>query len=121
MFEKKPNGKLPSRPKTLPELLSEKASIDEQINAQADEALQQAKALLLMLSESKGISLYSLLGLKEPGTDHKKERKAQAVKPKYRDPESDETWTGRGKPPKWMQAKLDAGTPKEAFLIERPE
>ena len=27
------------------------------------------------------------------------------VAPKYRDPETGATWTGRGKPPKWIQDK----------------
>jgi DNA-binding protein H-NS len=36
--------------------------------------------------------------------------------PKYRDPQTGKTWTGRGKPPAWMAAALKAGT-AEALLI----
>jgi DNA-binding protein H-NS len=32
--------------------------------------------------------------------------------PKFRDPESGATWTGRGKPPNWIKGKERAG-----FLI----
>lgn len=39
------------------------------------------------------------------------------VAPKYRDPTTGETWTGRGKPPKWLAAHLAKGNSKEAFLI----
>lgn len=56
------------------------------------------------------------------------ERKAKAPKPrkslgkvapKYRNPENhQETWTGRGKPKSWLQAKLDAGAKLEDFLIK---
>lgn len=42
---------------------------------------------------------------------------ASAVKPKYRDPASGKTWTGRGLAPKWMQEAMAAGRRKEDFLI----
>lgn len=53
---------------------------------------------------------------------HKTSKKASAdkrssVAPKYRDPETGETWSGRGKPPTWMAAKLAAGATKESFKI----
>lgn len=40
------------------------------------------------------------------------------VPPKYRNPANpDETWTGRGKPPRWMAEYLAQGKQKEDFLI----
>jgi len=43
----------------------------------------------------------------------KKTRKARSpVMPKYKDPNSDKTWSGMGKPPAWI-----AGKDREAFLI----
>lgn len=43
----------------------------------------------------------------------KKTRKARGpVMPKYKDPNSDKTWSGMGKPPAWM-----AGKDRAAFLI----
>ena len=36
----------------------------------------------------------------------------KTVAPKYRDPETGKTWTGRGVAPKWI-----AGKDREAFLI----
>lgn len=41
------------------------------------------------------------------------------VAPKYRDPESGTTWTGRGRMPRWMTAYIDAGRTREEFLIEQ--
>ena len=38
--------------------------------------------------------------------------------PKYRDPNSAATWTGKGKPPTWMKAHLEAGGVKEDLLID---
>lgn len=37
---------------------------------------------------------------------------AAAVEPKYRNPQTGETWTGRGKPPKWI-----AGKDRAEYLI----
>jgi DNA-binding protein H-NS len=45
------------------------------------------------------------------GTYHTK-----PVVPKYRDPETGKTWSGRGNVPAWI-----AGKDRDAFLIERDE
>ncbi len=42
------------------------------------------------------------------------------VPPKYKNPETGDTWTGRGKPPRWVVAAESAGKSREAFLI-KPE
>lgn len=43
--------------------------------------------------------------------------KRGSVAPKYRDPATGQTWTGRGKSPTWMTAKLAAGATKAQFAI----
>mgnify|MGYP001170108481 CR=1 FL=1 len=41
-----------------------------------------------------------------------------SVAPKYRDPQNPEnTWTGRGKPPRWLATAMAAGKSEESFLI----
>jgi len=45
---------------------------------------------------------------------------AKARKPvaaKYRNAETNETWSGRGKPPKWLKALEAAGRKREEFLV----
>ncbi|GAA4853928.1 H-NS histone family protein [Luteimonas vadosa] len=50
-----------------------------------------------------------------------KGRKLGKVAPKYRNPANkSETWTGRGKPPRWMAPLLEKGKKPEDFLIEKP-
>ncbi len=45
-------------------------------------------------------------------------RKYPRVFPKYRNPkEPSETWSGRGKQPRWLAAALNAGHTIEEFLI----
>jgi len=47
-----------------------------------------------------------------------KARAKSVIVPKYRNPENaDETWSGRGKPPRWMSAYLEQGKSKDEFLI----
>lgn len=43
------------------------------------------------------------------------------VKPKYRSPDGEHTWSGRGKPPLWMQPLLDNGAKKEDFFVGKSE
>jgi DNA-binding protein H-NS len=46
------------------------------------------------------------------------QRKYPAVSPKYRNPEQpSETWSGRGKRPRWLTAALSAGHTIEEFII----
>jgi DNA-binding protein H-NS len=39
------------------------------------------------------------------------------VPPKYRNPETDATWSGRGKPPRWITEAEAAGKSRDSFLI----
>ena len=39
------------------------------------------------------------------------------VAPKYRHPETGETWSGRGKAPRWLMAAEAAGAARDSFLI----
>ena len=49
-----------------------------------------------------------------------KGRKLGKVPPKYRNPaKPSETWTGRGKQPRWMAALIAKGKKPEDFLIKK--
>jgi len=39
------------------------------------------------------------------------------IPPKYRHPQTGNTWTGRGKPPRWLSDAEAAGTSRQTFLI----
>ena len=41
------------------------------------------------------------------------------VAPKYKDPQSGATWSGRGLSPRWLAEKEKAGAKREEFLIKR--
>jgi DNA-binding protein H-NS len=53
---------------------------------------------------------------------HRERRKYPRVFPKYRNPdEPSETWSGRGKQPRWLAAALKTGRSIEEFVIQKPE
>ena len=39
------------------------------------------------------------------------------VKAKYRDPKTNETWSGRGRMASWLKSKQDAGEKIEKYLV----
>ncbi len=46
-------------------------------------------------------------------------RKGIKVAPKYRNPKNpEETWTGRGRQPRWLAAEIGKGRKIESFLIK---
>ncbi|HEY0294751.1 MAG TPA: H-NS histone family protein [Bordetella sp.] len=42
---------------------------------------------------------------------------AGKLPPKYRHPETGETWSGRGKTPRWLREAESAGIAREAFFL----
>jgi DNA-binding protein H-NS len=48
----------------------------------------------------------------------KPRRKYPRVLPKYRNPQTSETWSGRGKRPRWLVAAMKSGRKIEEFRIE---
>lgn len=47
----------------------------------------------------------------------KRRRKYPRVLPKYRNPQTSETWSGRGKLPRWLVAAMKSGRKMEEFRI----
>jgi len=45
-----------------------------------------------------------------------KKRRTGKVKAKYRDPKTNETWSGRGRMASWLKSKQDAGEKIEKYL-----
>jgi DNA-binding protein H-NS len=60
-----------------------------------------------VLGDSSGASALKMSG----------RRRYPRVLPKYQNPTTSETWSGRGKRPRWMVAALDDGMDMESFRI----
>ena len=72
----------------------------------------EALAEIKSLAHAKGFSLDELLG-----GESAKGKRAPAVA-KYADPANpDNTWSGRGRKPKWLVAQLDQGKSVEDFAL----
>jgi DNA-binding protein H-NS len=66
---------------------------------------------------SRGTTVTDDLGDLQPARDGKSRRKYPRVLPKYRNPNTSETWSGRGKRPRWLVAAVKSGRKIEEFRI----
>ncbi len=88
----------------------------QQRNNERAQAINSAKELIKTFQLSAadlGFSVKKVPARKEAVNA---DRRA-TVAPKYRDPATGKTWTGRGKTPGWMTSELSAGRSKQDLLI----
>ena len=82
---------------SLQELLAQKEALEQQIaqikKAERADALQNARSLI----DTFDLTVDELFG--------KQKSSGKAVAVKYRNPETGETWTGRGRAPRWLEGK----------------
>ncbi|KGT78770.1 histidinol phosphate phosphatase [Bradyrhizobium japonicum] len=74
---------------------------------------QELEKRLAVLSRGVASSGDSVGGVREG----KPRRKYPRVLPKYRNPKTSETWSGRGKLPRWLVAAMKSGKKIEEFRI----
>ena len=93
--------------------------------------LSVVRARLTALAKAEGYTIAELFGgaaarpaATAPATVAPKARKSTKgyklgkVAPKYRNPgNAEETWAGRGKPPRWLAVQLEQGKKLADFLI----
>ncbi|ARE41765.1 Trans-acting regulatory protein hvrA [Rhodovulum sp. P5] len=94
----------------LSELKQLKKDVEAAINSYHDR--EKAKAREVLEEKAKELGFASL--------DDVVGKKARRAKPsaKYRNPENHaETWSGRGRRPRWLEAALAQGAELEDFLI----
>ena len=99
----------------LPTLVALRAEVDAEI------VEKQAHARASFVDEMKALAAQRGLNLSE-FVEVKKVRGAKGVRAKaevkYRDPDAPQnTWSGRGRLPAWLQEKVGAGEDKERFRI----
>jgi DNA-binding protein H-NS len=95
----------------------------KELKAQAEALMKQAEAArqaeiaavvaeILTRMKEFGITLDDLRG------GAKKTKARGAVAAKFRNPATGESWSGRGRAPKWLAEEMAKGRAKEAFLIK---
>ena len=102
-----------------------KLSVEElkrlQVEAEAlivskkDQAIEDAYDQIVAIADGLGFSIEELLEL---GEQKRKKTTRKAVEPRYRNKNNPaDTWTGRGKQPRWLVAELEKGAKLADFLI----
>ncbi|WP_372015976.1 H-NS histone family protein [Pseudoxanthomonas sp. 10H] len=83
----------------------------------------QVRTKLTRLARAEGYTIEELFGggpaaTRKPAAPARQGRKLGKVAPKYRNPENPkETWTGRGKQPRWLAAYTAKGRDLGEFVI----
>ena len=85
------------------------------IASKKDQAIEDAYNQIIAIAEGIGLTVEQVL---EFGLSKRKKGTRKAVEPRYRNKgNAAETWTGRGKQPRWLVAQLEKGAKLEDFLI----
>ncbi|MBN8885967.1 MAG: H-NS histone family protein [Rudaea sp.] len=79
----------------------------------AKEKVSKAREKVVAILKAEGISLEELFGGRSPGR-----KTRRPATPKFRNPaDHAQTWSGRGKRPRWFNAALAAGKKEKDLLI----
>jgi DNA-binding protein H-NS len=87
-------------------------AIQNQLNAKRREAREQLRQEVMEKVRLLGIDPAELFAFQKGRINRSQ------VKPKYRDTrDPTQTWSGRGRTPKWLQERIAAGENKDVYLI----
>lgn len=93
---------------SLKQLLDLRDRVDHAIADRRENDRARVRHELAELAQKHGFSVKEVLGLS----------KGRAAAVKYRNPDNpSETWTGRGRKPNWLSAKLSKGGKLEQFAV----
>ena len=86
------------------ELLKQREALEQQISEARHRELSDAVAQVQKLVSEYGLTEKDVFPSgKGSGKTGRSSTAGSKVAPKYRDPATGQTWTGRGKAPKWIQ------------------
>ncbi|AKJ28677.1 H-NS family nucleoid-associated regulatory protein [Caldimonas brevitalea] len=100
---------------TYQELLAQKADLEKKIESARKQELADAIAQIRSLMAQYGLTVADLGG--KTGGGKVSTTKGSKVAPKYRNGATGETWTGRGRQPKWVEQALASGKSLEELAI----
>lgn len=104
-----------------------RAAQKEKKRKQKRKPVAKVRALLDKAAKASGYTLAELFGTASPSTTRKSFRSSKGtgqkttgtkVPPKYRNPaDASQTWTGRGKQPRWVVDAIAAGATLDSLRI----
>lgn len=96
---------------TLKQMMDLEAQLHEAIKQKRTEEKDEIKRAFAEMAEKRGFSIDELFGSRRG--------KGKTSVAKYRNPENpSETWTGRGRKPNWLVARLGKGARMEQFEVK---
>lgn len=100
---------------SLSELKGLLLDIEKELKGRQFNEVNKAREQILAIAQNLGVSVKDLLGSTVKKTKAGKTEKGQA---RYKNPaDSSQTWSGRGRQPRWMAEGLASGKKLEDFLI----
>ncbi|RCT89688.1 H-NS family nucleoid-associated regulatory protein [Acinetobacter baumannii] len=102
---------------SIEELKNLQVEADKLIEQKTEQSILDAYDQILAIAENTGYTVAELL---EIGAKRNKQANRKSVEPRYRSKTNEsDTWTGRGKQPRWLAAEIEAGAKLEDFLINK--
>lgn len=100
------------------ELIDTKRKLDLEIAGRQETELEVLRAKVMAFADALGISVAEMFGIKvDQPPERRTKKRRDAVK--FRDPDNPgNTWSGRGRLPKWLQEKIDQGGTKDQFQVQ---
>lgn len=98
---------------SLKELLDLDAKVEKAIGNARERERSEVKQKIEAIVQNAGFSVSELFGGRAPAAGKGRQVAAKFVNPENRS----ETWTGRGRKPRWLTAKLDKGAKLEDFAV----
>ena len=99
---------------SLSDLIAQKDALERQIRKAQSSAKADAIAQVRKLMTEHGLTASDLVTLAK---GKQGAREGTKVAPKYRDPTTGSTWTGRGLKPKWLTTAIENGKSITDFVI----
>ena len=101
---------------SLTDLIEQQASLEQRIREARSLGRTAALAEIGRLMADHGLTAADVV----PSTPTVPRHVRAAVAPKYRDPATGATWTGRGLKPRWLAAAIARGASVDDFRIASP-
>ena len=90
------------------------------ISSRHQDEIREGYEQVEAIANNLGLSVAELIEQGQELVATRKPATRKPVEPRYRNPANgDETWTGRGKRPRWLAAKIADGAKLEDFLINK--
>lgn len=104
-------AKLDFEKMSIEDLKQLKSSLEHTLERRREQERADLKKKMVQMAEEAGYTIDDLFS--------RVKGKKPAIAAKYRNPDNaSDTWSGRGRKPRWLAARLAAGESQDSFLID---